>query len=356
MAILKKPKTWLSLILALVCLIFTVACGTNPKVEKPPKKEETAEAASGLPEELIEAADVISDGAGVPVSASQNTSQSGTTNSGGNSTQQSGTSGSGDKKDKKDIVLVDDVPKEHPDIFDEADTPYDAFQMLTADAIDHPQIRAKISGEYWSDMFVSADRLATLLKGIRAHEITKYKESEIPEWTMFESDAELDFECLGTHCDVSFWYEHEYVNMGIYTYEYKAAEMNKPDFYNAIRWKIKNDDLNDYFEACTKQYGGHDAPELIELSKAGFSASADSITDYWFETDSDMITLTVEGTTGSEGELVVYELGPEPETEIVEQIAVGENGYVLPFKNNPGHRYRIVCMNLNSGRITLKAA
>jgi beta-lactamase regulating signal transducer with metallopeptidase domain len=315
LANMKRPRAWISLILALSCLLFTVACGTNSKPATPPKKEE-AETET----ETAQITDTATEGT---VVSAETTSK------------------------KEPIVLTDPYAK--PDWFEDVNTPYELFQKITAANIKEPYTNAKIDGEYWKDSLISPGKLSVIFKGIKESEIQEYAENERPEWTVLGSDAELTFECEDGI--LFFWYEHDHVNLSVGTYDYKVK--TKPDFYGGVRWKITNDALNGFFEDCLTKYGGTDGPELIELSKSDFSASVYSISDYWFETDSDTITLTLDGGDSDEGRIYLHELGSDGNGNIINVLYVVGNSISETYTTTPGCRYRIDSEGISGGTITL---
>ncbi len=252
LANMKRPRVWISLVLALSCLLFTVACGTNPVTY---------------------------------------------TVSNVRSATQSEANSTDEKTNTESIVLVDDVPRDTYDVFEGVTTPYQFFQKVKAEDIDGYGGVMWFDGvQFQLDVHDAKDELLYIFKSIKESEITELSVPQQLRWD--ENDAYLFVTCDNRDVNRSYNVNFYYFNDGHVELEFGKYNSNSTDceigFYNQVNWRIENETLNSFFRERQNMMGGIDGPTEIEITSEPITICGDEIGKYYFRTELDKVFVTVE--------------------------------------------------------------
>lgn len=253
MANWKRPKAWVCIIIAISCILFTVACGTNPL---------TIEVDNDIPVEKTE------DNAEITTQAAK---------------------------------LVDNVPRpERNVLFKTVETPYDFFSKVTLDDIDEYYMHASQWGE---DLYVydteNIDRLLGILDGIKEDDIKKM--TVVPDFHEYDSDNDAYFWLWCDDVSVSVIYRGGEIYLAFYANANELGEeleKTNPVLYRTYNWQIESEALVELFEEYIEAFGGKGGPQLVDLTDETFTVAGEDLVKYKFRTDLQMIILEIEDPDG----------------------------------------------------------
>ncbi|MBQ6540570.1 MAG: hypothetical protein IJL71_06065 [Oscillospiraceae bacterium] len=268
---MRKPKTWLSLVLAAACLLFTVACAANPKPAGQPALEEAAS--------VTETAVIT------------------------------------EPEEKESIVLVDDVPKDTYDVFEGVTTPYEFFRKVKAEDIDDlnghlPDYGNTFAFHLYSDEILDnyKQKTAGIFNGIKESEIKVMPEPRA--LTQADTNNYTNDGIMTVECDKCFiwilYHDDGYAELAFQTPDDAKRDAN-PDLFGdgKIIWIIENDALNSLFEA-EKGKTGPEGPEEITITEEPVTFKGEDVGKYILLTENDRLTVKVFAPDGSGFDLDSY--------------------------------------------------
>ncbi len=274
----KRPKTWVCIIVAISCILFTVACGTNPQsVANPPKAEQVTK------EESLEKNRTDNENKTEETVFAQKTE-----------TLKETVYGTG--------TLVDDIPKpERNVLFKTVETPYDFFSRVTKEDVDGIVFDA--NGYSAISDLDDVDKVIDILNGIKVDEIQE--DYDISKTEMHEDITA----CLELHCDdvrVTLTYKDEaiYLLFAAYTVETESGwelafeEADNSNLYGSYKWQIENEALTELFEKAVETSGGENGPQIIDLTDEVFTVDGEDLGKYLFRTDLQIIILEIDDPSG----------------------------------------------------------
>jgi len=318
----KRPKAWICIIVAISCLLFTVACGTNPEnTTNPPKAEETEEAenaeesTSDSPISFIETEPV-------------------------------------EETKEQPIKLVDDVPRPEKNVlFKTVETPYDFFSRVTKEDID--LLHLETNGYSILNDVADADKVIGILNGIKEDEILKISSVSILD--MYD-DIDARFELSCDDVFIQFIYKNEEIYLMFSTVSGSSLELNNPGLYGGFNWNIENEALKELFKEAGDSVGGEDGPEVIDLTEKSFTVAGEDLGKYVFRTDLQMIIVEVNGADGNEvpgSGFVIQTHGTGGSINYVE--TDGEDVVYEMYPVFPKYEYRLSNKDLEGCTFTLSS-